>query len=425
MPVLETNNTQQLEDILVEQPEDETPLDIALDKRRVKTDKLDLPVKTLQSWYERRKINPQPDFQRFFVWKNLKASRLIESLLLEIPIPVIYVAEEGNKTYSIVDGQQRITSICSFIGGKFPEGGDFTLSGLQVLKEINGLAFRELPPEQQEAILQSQVRFIILKQDSDPDVKFEVFERLNQGAAKLKDQELRNSAYRGRYNELLRELTKNRHLLKIMGLTGPHYRMDDRQLILRFFAMRRKGHLNYKGPMKRFLNEEMRTHQNPSEKELAEMRTSFEKSIEMAHIVFGDNAFRRFNVGRAGNPNGKWVEVKKLNVALWDTLLYTLSYYDKSQIVPIADAIREEFLDVMATDQTFVEYISSTTDNPERIRYRADIWRRRLENLVSSKEPRNFSLELKQRLYKLNPICKICGQRIHDLDDAEVDHIQH
>src|SRR5690349_1604662 len=101
------------EEILVEQNDDETPIDVPVDRRRVKTDKKDLPVDTIYGWVSRGKVNPQPDFQRYYVWNNTKASRLIESLLLDIPIPVVYVAEELNKTYSVVDGQQRITSVCS------------------------------------------------------------------------------------------------------------------------------------------------------------------------------------------------------------------------------------------------------------------------------------------------------------------------
>jgi len=287
----------QSEEVIVEQQEDETPIEIAPDRRRVKTDKRDLPVDTLYGWVSRGKINPQPSFQRYFVWNNTKASRLIESLLLDIPIPVAYVAEEANKTFSVVDGQQRITSICSYIGGKFPDGRDFTLSSLQVLEEINGLLFRQLSAEQQEAILNATIRLIVIELDSDPDVKFEVFERLNLGAEKLNDQELRNSVYRGKYNDLLRELAKNHHMLKIMGATQPHNRMLDRQLILRFFAMWRNTHLKYKGPMKSFLNREMETHRNPTDKEFAEMRATFEQSIEMAYAVFGASAFRRFNAG--------------------------------------------------------------------------------------------------------------------------------
>lgn len=415
---------QETTELIIEQDDDEAALDIPSDRRRVKTEKSDLPVDTIFSWVSRGKINPQPDFQRYYVWNAVKASRLIESLLLDIPIPVVYVAEEANKSLSVVDGQQRITSISSYVGGKFPDGKDFSLSGLQVLTELNGKRFKQLSTELQEAILGAFIRLIVINQDSDKDVKFEVFERLNLGAVKLNDQELRNSMYCGKYNELLRELSWNPHMLKIMGATQPHNRMADRQLILRFFAMWRNTHLRYKAPMKRFLNREMEEHRDPSDKELAEMRAIFERSIEMAYSVFGANAFRRFYSGRVGVPNGRW-ESRKLNVALWDTLLYTFSYYDKPQIIPIADSILEEFLDVATNDNAFVEYVTSTTDKPDRIQFRAETWRQRLQSLVSDKEPRNFSLSLKQQLYSEDPTCRICGQRIHELDDAEVDHIQH
>lgn len=117
-------NTLAIEDTLegfVDDAEDETPLEIP-PRRRVNTDKQDLPVETLHTWVKRGKLNLQPDFQRYFVWNKSKASRLIESLLLDIPLPVIYVAEEQNNTFSVVDGQQQLTSICEFINGKFPDG---------------------------------------------------------------------------------------------------------------------------------------------------------------------------------------------------------------------------------------------------------------------------------------------------------------
>lgn len=421
-------NTLAIEDTLegfVDDTEDETPLEIPPERRRVNTDKQDLPVETLHTWVKRGKLNLQPDFQRYFVWNKSKASRLIESLLLDIPLPVIYVAEEQNNTFSVVDGQQRLTSICEFLNGKFPDGKDFRLSSLQVMTELNGKLFRDLSPELQDKILVYVIRVIVIQKDSDTDVKFEMFERLNLGAEKLNDQELRNCIYRGKYNNLLRELAKNTYLLKVMGSTAPHPRMIDRQLILRFFAMWRNTHLKYKKSNKQFLNNEMEKHRNLNDKEIAEMHSVFEKSIEMAYTVFGRNAFRRFNPGKNGNSNGSWET--KLNVALWDTILYTFSYYEKHQIVPIADKIREEFLDLMTNESKFVEYITSTTDKPEAIKYRAEVWRERLSSLIgiNNSEPRTFSRKLKQELIKKDPTCQICRQHINDIDDAEVDHFQH
>jgi 5-methylcytosine-specific restriction endonuclease McrA len=406
--------------------EDDTPLEVDPKERSLKTEKKDTPVETLYNWWKRNKIDLQPEFQRFFVWDKAKASRLVESLLINIPIPVIYVAAEQDGTYDVVDGQQRLTSIFAFIDGRMPDGKDFMLSGLQVLTELNGKAFGELESSLQEAIMESTLRLIVIEKDSHPDVKFEVFERLNLGSVKLNDQELRNCVYRGNYNELLAELANNKHLLKIRGAEMPDTRMRDRQLILRFFAMWRNTHLRYKGPMKHFLNREMDGRRQLSEREMAEMRLLFEKSIEMAYLIFGENAFRRYRPGRDGQPHGYW-EKNRLNVALWDTVLYTFGFYQRPQVVPVADRIREEYLDIVTNDPRFVEYIASTGDKVDRVRYRADEWRRRMEAVVSTVQqgPRTFSLALKEQLWKANPTCQLCSQRIHDIDDAEVDHIEH
>ena len=412
------------DDLIIEEVEDDTPLDIEPEKRRVKTEKQDLPVETLVSWVNRGKLNLQPDFQRNFVWNSGKASRLVESLLLAIPIPVIYVAEEANRTYSVVDGQQRLTSICAFINGAFPNGQKFKLSGLQVLKDLNRKAFTDLPVELQEEMLNFILRLIVIEKDSDPDVKFEVFERLNLGAEKLNDQEVRNCVYRGNYNELLRSLAQNEFLLRILQSKEPHSRMADRQLVLRFFAMWRNTPQHYKGPAKRFLNTEMERHRQLSEAAQTEMRQVFEKSIEMAYAVFQEKAFRRYYLGNAYNPNGTW-EKSRLNVALWDTILYTFSQYELPQILPIKDHIREAFLDLLTHDKKFVEYISTSTDRSDRIQYRAQTWRERLEHLIDlpTGEPRTYSRDFKQMLLDQHPTCHVCWKPIEELDDAVIAHV--
>ncbi|PSN05741.1 hypothetical protein C7271_03825 [filamentous cyanobacterium CCP5] len=406
-------------DLIIEEIDDDTPLDIDPEKRRVKTEKQDLPVETLVSWENRGKINLQPDFQRNFVWNTSKASRLVESLLLDIPLPVIYVAEERDRTYSVVDGQQRLTSICSYVNGKFPGGQTFKLSGLKVLTELNRKGFSDLSLEHQEEILNSILRVIIIERDSDPDVKFEVFERLNLGAEKLNDQEVRNCVYRGNYNELLRELVQDDHLLQIFRSQEPHTRMADRQLILRFFALWRHGPDRYKGPMKRFLNTEMENYRHLDPDAVEAMRAAFKQSIEIAYLAFGENAFRRYKLGNTYNPNGSW-EGSRLNVALWDTLLYGFSQFEKEAMVAIAWQIREEFLNLIAQDSKFSDYISSSTDKVDRIQYRAQVWQERLLNLIEShgREPLAFTAEFKASLLDRNPSCQICWKPIEQVDDA-------
>lgn len=288
-----------------------------------------------------------------------------------------------------------------------------------------GRGFSELERKDKIAITNTVIRLVVIKSDSHSDVKFEVFERFNLGAEKLNDQELRNCVYRGSYNKLLADLAENDKLLKIQGLKKPHQRMADRQLILRFLALHRLTHLHYRGNMKQVMNRELEEHLNPSHDTLKKQKELFEKVIDMAWHVFGDKSFRRFIPGNKQNPNGDWE--KRLNFALWDTVLYCFSFYEKSDIIPNSDRIFEEFIDLMTNDSMFIEYVASTGDKAERLKYRAEVWGERLKKIIGlpRSDARIFTRKLKQELYDTDPTCNICHQNIKTLDDAAVDHILH
>ncbi len=407
--------------------QDDEALELAPNQKRVLTQSRDESVDALVNRIRKGRLILQPDFQRDYVWSRSKASALIESILMRIPLPVIYVSELDDGSWEVVDGQQRLTSIRSFIDGKFPDGAAFRLGQLRVRDDLRGKLFTDLSAEDQNTIEDYSLRVIMIQKEAAQDLKFEVFERLNSGADKLNDMELRNCIYRGAYNDLLKELVKNDNFLKIRGEAIPDVRMQDRQLILRFFAMWRNTHLRYRGPMKQFMNHEMQEHRFAAADKIGTMRRTFEDAIQCAWDVFGDRAFRRYSPGEKDRHDGKWEAGSKLNIALWDTILYTFTYYDRRQILPIADAIREEFLDVFTSDEKFVDYIGRTTDKPDRIKYRAESWKSRLDGLVNTpaNETRAFSSALKQRLYAADSSCTICSQRIQSPDDAEIDHIVH
>ena len=128
--------------------------------------------------------------------------------MLDIPLPIVYFSEESGGKVAVIDGQQRLTAFFSFIDGKFPNGKDFKLTGLKVFKDFNKKKFSELSDKYQEKISECKIRTITFKQDSDKDLKFEIFERLNSGSVKLNDQELRNCMYRGRYNDFARVIQR-------------------------------------------------------------------------------------------------------------------------------------------------------------------------------------------------------------------------
>jgi uncharacterized protein with ParB-like and HNH nuclease domain len=142
-----SEEAQNLNEIEFAQPleDDEAEIDVDKDKRKIFTDKGDPEVDSLYRKWTRGKLVLQPDFQRHFVWDAVKASRLVESALLDIPLPVIYLSEQKDGKEYVIDGQQRLTSFFSFISGKFlDDGKDFKLKGLKVFREINGKSFKEI-----------------------------------------------------------------------------------------------------------------------------------------------------------------------------------------------------------------------------------------------------------------------------------------
>lgn len=172
------------EDIDDEDVDDQLdPLEISQAERRLVTQPYDLSLATLVDDIERDRLLLNIEYQRKYVWDRAKASRLIESFLINIPVPVCYFAENEDGTYEVIDGLQRITTIKMFLKDKFP------LRGVSVLTELEGLHFSEMSPKDQRRLQNRTVRCIVITEDSHPDIKFDVFERLNTGSARLAHQE--------------------------------------------------------------------------------------------------------------------------------------------------------------------------------------------------------------------------------------------
>lgn len=149
-----------------------------------------------------------PVYQRTYVYKDDKASKLIESALMKIPLSSIYLCEEGNGKYSVIDGQQRLVSFFRFLNN------EFSLKKLEVRSDLNGKLYKELSEEDQTCIDDTSIRTIIILKESS-ESKYDIFERLNRGAVTLKEQELRNCVYRGPYNQMLHELSSNKRVAKM------------------------------------------------------------------------------------------------------------------------------------------------------------------------------------------------------------------
>ena len=189
--------------------EDDVELDIEVGQRKIIWQAKDFSIREFLTMKFEGDLTLQPQYQRNFVATDLIASRLIESILLDVPIPVVYFAEEQDGKYSVIDGQQRLTSFLSYLEGQFPDNRAFKLSGLNVLPELNRKLFVDLDSELQKKIKNTTIHSIIIKKESNPDIKFEIFERLNTGSTKLNEDEIRNTVYRGSYIDLLTDLSEN------------------------------------------------------------------------------------------------------------------------------------------------------------------------------------------------------------------------
>jgi len=207
---------------------------IPINENRIFTSSGDPEIDSLYNKYKRGRLVLQPDFQRQYVWDSTKASKLIESAILLIPLPIIYLSEEKDGKEYVIDGQQRLTSFFSFIDGAFPDGRPFKLSGLNVCADLNGKRFAELPEELQDKVRYYIIRTITFQKDSSENLKFEIFERLNTGSVQLNDQELRNCLYRGKFNIALKDMAADPDFMYICGLKAPDKRMKDKELVLRF-----------------------------------------------------------------------------------------------------------------------------------------------------------------------------------------------
>lgn len=415
------------EEIEFDQPLEEEIADIPIAKgeRKLFTDPSDPEVDSLHRKWQKGRLLIQPDFQRQFVWDSIKASRLIESALLEIPLPVIYLSEEKDGKEHVIDGQQRLTAFFSYLDGKFPDGKEFKLTGLKVFTELKGKTYRELSDELQDKIRSCHVRTITFKKESLPDLKFEVFERLNTGSVSLNDQELRNCIYRGEYNNLLRKLSTDPDFTFLLGLTRPDKRMKDVELVLRFAAFHHATYLNYKPPMRNFLNKEAEKHRSASKETLVEIQTAFKNACQIVRSLLAKNAFKRFYKGDDKDPNGRW-ELKKFNASLYDILMCTFAREDKNRVFQNLDGVREALIHLMTEDQEFIDAIELSTSSVQAVTARFDKWRLALQQVIGvrQKEARCFTSALKKELYDQDPTCAICKQKIQEVDDAAVDHIK-
>jgi hypothetical protein len=323
---------------------------------------LDYNVQTLTQFVNDERIDLEPQHQRRLRWSPERKSRLIESFLINVPIPPIYLAEIGYGKYSVIDGKQRLFSISDY----FTEG--FPLVGLEVFKELNGMKFSELPSELQSILaVRPSLRCIILLKQSNPDIKFEVFERLNTGGVSLNPQEIRNNAYRGKLNNLIYELSGFPLFRKLLRISDPessylYQQMRDCELVLRFFAIHNEPNTP---PSRTLLNDFMSNNQDPKEAYLKKLRSLFEETLKSVEAAFDDYAFIRLHA-----RTSKWSE--RFVAAVYDAQMLSCVGKDPKILRKNRSHIIKANEKLFKDDSEFMESVVSSTLSPTRYIYRVD-----------------------------------------------------
>jgi hypothetical protein len=288
-------------------------------ERKIVTQPYDLSLQTLVEQWESGSLD-LPELQREYVWDNGRASRLIESFILNIPVPPIYFAERQDAVLEVIDGHQRVKSVVRFFNN------EFALSGLRVMSEYLRLRFHQLPTREQRFLKSRSIRTVVITEESHPNMKFEVFERLNTGGIALNAQELRNSLYRGSLNNRLKEIVQYEPFRECIGTKKSRRRMVDEELVLRWFAM--DDELSeYRAPLKRFLNEYMDRNKDQPEDWLNPRETRFYSAVDRINHILGSRAFRL--IDREGLPlkdaKGKPLP-RGVNRALFDAQAMAFSW---------------------------------------------------------------------------------------------------
>jgi len=312
-----------------EEPEDVGPAVEAVVETQFPLDirKSDFSIYELHHRWEGGFVRLQPEFQREMVWTEDKQIKLVESVLARIPLPVIYLADDGD-TLDVVDGQQRLTTLFAFIEGRFAErhapeairrrgtdpaeGRSFELRKLTLMKELEGQRFDTIEPKTRRLFEQTQLTCFVLQANTSPQAKFQIFGRLNEGTTPLNPQEIRNAIYRGAGLELVRSLAgPNSRFRVVAGADRSYARMRADELVLRGIAFSWRGWNGYRGDLKGFVNDALDALNKAGDAQRAEVERAFLHAIDFAERVFGDNAWQRYDLVKkewSGHISGPLVE---------------------------------------------------------------------------------------------------------------------
>lgn len=340
----------------------------------------DYSFRELISMYEDGDL-VKPELQRKYVWGKPEASRFIDSILLGLPIPSIFLAKTDNNKMLIVDGYQRLMTVYDYMRGIW-SGDDkvFKLSNIpdKINERWKGNAFTELTETEQRKIKTTTIHAIIFEQKSPKDGDtslFQIFERINTSGKTLMPQEIRNCVYQGELNSLLFELNKNEQWRILFGREQEDSRMRDLEFILRFLGLNSDDIRTFPKSaisLKKYLNEFMGSKENNSLNSINDFRNNFNNTIDAIINIFGENAF--YNVQSTDLTTIR----KRFYPTIFDAIMIATSIAIKRGI-DISQSTEQKRLELLR-DLEFRKFISEGTMQIEHINGRIDLALKHLYN---------------------------------------------
>jgi len=316
---------------------------------------------------EKKKLILDPDFQRNDVWKQRQKAELVESILMNIPLPFIYVTENRQAELIVVDGRQRLTALFDFMDNEYSLG-----QGLQILTNLRGKKFNELTPLMQGVVEDYQLATHIIKPPTSDRVLIDIFDRVNRGGTRLSNQEIRNALYQGKCTKLLTRLSSSNVFIIATDNSIKKERMKDKYLILRYLAFylwrkeyiknQTKGLIDYTGDTEEFLPKYMQYINNLSDSRITEIEEVFNRAMSNAYSILGSDAFRLPSRRNFKRP---------ISMALFELIAYWMSH---DQVLEHADAVKQQYSNVMNNQ----EFIDSFLSIDATTKWRFDI----IDNLI-------------------------------------------
>lgn len=307
-----------------------------------------------------------PDFQRLpNLWDDVKQSRLIESLIIRIPLPTFYFDSDKDDNLVVIDGLQRLTAIKRFAVLKKSDPDKLKLTGLEYLQEFNGYFYEDLPPRIKRRINEQSIITYLIRSGTPEKVRTSIFTRINTGGLTLTPAEIKNSVYRGRAAGLLRKLAATDVFKKATRNKIDSSRMLDCEFVNRFLAFYILGIKNYRGNLEDYLNDVLIYIQKASDGELEEYEKGFARAMGYAYDIFGNMAFRKIN------RNHKFGQINK---PLFDAVSVSLARLNEKEcraLVSKKDKLISEYQRIIVEPE-FVQIISNGTARIVNVKKRHD-----------------------------------------------------